>query len=231
MNTTATATTLTSYEQHLANVRAQQATDCAALREVATTGQAQGLWTIRKVYDEAGTDDRSPTNPGAWRYVDVTTPDGTPFDLTVNRHKGAKITARLGQLEAEGHRITTSDLAYDLRNMARPEATCAVSRGTAAILKDLTRRVIHHPNAVTMGQAMRDTLAQRLDRAQGLRAHMATLTAMGYDFRHVSDTENHQAKGYKCGAPQLTVYANGSVSFDASTTVANLPAVLAALGK
>jgi hypothetical protein len=230
MNTTATPT-LTSYEQHLADSRARRNADCAILREVATLGQAAGTWTIVKVYDEEGSDDRTPANAGAWRYVSVTTPEGTPFDLTVSRTNAGKIHASLGTLDNGPHRITASDLPYDLRNMKRPEANVALTRGAAAILKDITRRVIQHADALTLGAALRATLAQRQQSAQGLRAHMATLTAMGYEFHNVSATETYQAKGYKAGAPMLTVNAHGDISFDARVHIDNLAATLAAIGK
>ena len=194
----------------------------ARLQLVAEAGQTQGLWTITKFR----ADDE--TTGTQWGYAQLTTPAGHVYALTGgNYSEPGKLCINLTEHTQGAHRITPRD-CY---GMPTAEANISASRDVAAILSDITRRVLTNPENIACATAMLDRLAKRQDGAATLRALIAKVEAMGYAFRNVKEDEAHSATGCSTtgNRPQVTVYANGNVSFDASTTVDKLGAALAAL--
>lgn len=194
----------------------------AVLMEVASLGVAQGLFTVTK----STSDDEGKT----WRFVELLTPDGLTFQMSVGSwNKEGAICASIGSIDRDGIKVHLSDT---VRRTQDVEASASYARGAAAILKDLMRRVIAHPDGIAGAQAVRDQWEATVARRANLRAHIATLKGLGFDFREVPERESYSARGYgRVGdtSRSITVYENGHVTFEADCDVARLSGVLALL--
>jgi len=190
------------------------------LHEVIALGVSQGKFEIVKTAGDDGDN---------WRWVDVVTPAGLLFSLSGGSWgKEGSITARVAAIDRDNIRILLSDTP---RRNHPVEAACSYARGAATILKDLTRRVIEHPDGIAGAQAVRDTWQARIDARAALRGHVKTLEALGDTFQ-LDARETYAARGYGStrGVSDVRVNSEGYVTFDASCQVEQFAAVLHALG-
>lgn len=191
------------------------------LAEVVKAGEAAGYWKNCSTVEPEGGD--------AWRWVEVETPAGLRFNLNGGSwgREGA-ISASVASLKSpEGVKVHASDvLCYQ---QTAPTASASYTRPAATIAKSLFSRVMASPEGVSCAEAMRARLAMLTASRSGLRAHMATLQALGYTFDRVSESETYKADGHKNapGEPRnIRLYESGRVDFSASVQAENLAAVL-----
>ncbi|BEP42093.1 hypothetical protein [Variovorax sp. V15] len=200
--------------------QAQQSRE--VLAEVVALGVAQGLFTVaRTVGEEAGS---------SWRFVEVLTPDGLAFDLKAGSwNKESAISASVGGIKKDGLKVYLSDTA---RRKQEVSASCSFTRGSAAILKDLTRRVLAHPDGIAGAQAVRTRWETLVAQRQRLRGHIAALSALGYTFRELPADETYSARAWGPSGTEprdLTVYENGRVTFEGSCDVSHFAGVIAVM--
>jgi hypothetical protein len=137
---------------------------------------------------------------------------------------------------AHGQTVLSSDMRVkrDGQQVQAPEASANYTRPAATIAKEFHRRVMTHADTLAVCDEMRERLAQKVSEWEALRAHCATLSALGYTFDRMTVTETYSAKGWRPGTGPhpytVTVHNNGRVTFDASCNVSEFAAVLGALG-
>lgn len=194
---------------------------CTVLQEVIALGVAAGHFT--DITNRGDLND-------AWRYVNVLTPAGLAFTFSAGAYDSeGKIKASIGS-------IARNNIKADVRDTNRRandvSAACTATRGAAAVLKDLMKRVIDNPEAIETAQAVLNRWNKEAASREALLGHVKALEALGYTFMSISGYETYRAKGYGRQGLEpscVEVTASGNVRFDVSCDVSQMGDILATL--
>ena len=197
------------------------------LSEVIQLGTDQGLFQMIRSGGEAD----------PWRHVTVQTPAGHVFSFMAGSwNKEAKISCTLAEVRSDGLTVRPSEACEWLPGSAAretvPEAAVSYSRGAAVVLRELVRRVIKDPAAISLADRVNLRMKRMQEERTGLRAHVAQLASMGYRFPRHKEDETYEATGVNdldTMPRQVRVTNTGHITFEAQCHVDKFAAIVAAL--
>lgn len=201
-------------------------TQHTTVEQVADAGASAGYWTIR--------DKRVADLHGVVTHVAIESPQGHRFYLSApNYSSRGTIGIALDTIgERGGLCVSFQDVVK--YGTERPTARESYTKTPEVIAKGLNRRIVQNPEVIAACELM----AQRYFNLQAQRGalleNLAKVAAMGFEVREPDAKTYYNATAYRYDkasgmGQQVTVSADGRVSFDAVTTVDKLAAVLAAL--
>jgi hypothetical protein len=198
----------------------------STVSQVAAAGASAGYWTIRK--------GRTNEYNGEVTHVDIESPAGHRFYICgPNYSKKGTIGIGLDTLgERGGLCVDFSDCHR--YGTARPTAREAQTKSPEAIAKGLNRRIVANPEVLASCELMAQRYASMKAQRAALMGHLEKLAALGFDVREPNAKDYHTATATKYdraagNGVTVAVFPDGRVTFEATTTVDNLAAVLAAL--
>jgi hypothetical protein len=189
------------------------------LARVVALGVAQSAWTVIKAPGDA-----------VATFYTIADAEGLHFTLSGGSwNRESKIGASVAGIDADSIRVYPSDVRA---GVAAPDANVSFERPDAAILKDILRRVVQHPDGIAVARAVRQTWEERNQQRARLRAHVAALCKLGASFR-LDERTYWSAEGWLSseGVHKLQVSADGSVQFDASCSLDTFTKFVAMLKK
>lgn len=194
----------------------------AKLIEVAKLGETLGHWTIQG----------KTTDGEYWRYVTIVTPDGLTFGLSGGTwNKENKIRAHV-----EGIKIDDNVKAYPsdvlgYRDERPSDAYIGSDKPAATIVKDIMRRVVNNPLCIDVAKKINARIEQLKASQSGLLQHIATMEKMGFTFYNPGTPKTYSVTGNHKKLYGITVYDNGSVSFETRLPIEKMPALLTLIGE
>lgn len=197
----------------------------AKLAELVKLGEELGTWKLIRTASDAA---------DPWRFVEVETPEGLLFSLSGGGwNKENKIECTVACRRNCNATVSPRDVAPYVGGGRQviPEASVSYTRPTDAILRELVRRVIADPDAQELARKVNARLSLLQANGASLRAYVAKLEAIGYQFPRLTESQTHAAEGYSQneGQPRITVNSDGRVTFECDCDIGKLGAVLAAM--
>lgn len=201
----------------------------AVLSEVLELGEAAGTF---RVIERKASDPDEAVKARNVQWATVETPDGCAFSLHAGSwSREGKISASVAYLHKDGIQASPRDvLAY---GTTAPEAQASHERGAAVVLRELTRRIFQHPEALRVAGLVRDRWAQQAESRNTLAGNIKRMSLLGYSEPEGRETVRcHSATLYRRttageAAPYtVEVDSGGSIRAEVSCSIEQFAAVL-----